>query len=75
MTCLNPYQIAALRHIYADYYEDGAYVFGGFNPGGEDVYFSTYFQAGPSPLPTGWLEYMVLKYVLKVDVRFWELTR
>ncbi|EIW55264.1 feruloyl esterase-like protein [Trametes versicolor FP-101664 SS1] len=59
-TCLNADQIAALRHIYADYYEDGAYVFGGFNPGGEDVYFSTYFQAGPSPLPTGWLEYMVL---------------
>ncbi|KAI0642636.1 tannase and feruloyl esterase-domain-containing protein [Trametes meyenii] len=58
-TCLNVDQIAALRRIYADYYENGTYVFGGFNPGGEDAYFGSYF-GGPSPLPTGWYKYMVL---------------
>lgn len=52
-----------LPQVYADYYEDGEFVFTGFNLGGEDAYFTNFLADAPSPLVTNWLQYMVLKCV------------
>lgn len=61
-TCLNADQIAIIPQIYADYYEDGKFVFTGLNYGGEDVYSTFLLGETPNTLITNWLQYMLLKY-------------
>lgn len=77
-TCLNADQLAILPKIYEDYFEDGKFVFTGFNLGGEDVYFTDLLGETPNPLITNWLQFMVLKCVpagLKRCERVWTLKR
>lgn len=66
-TCLNADQIAIIPQIYADYYEDGKFVFTGLNYGGEDVYSTFLLGETPNTLITNWLQYMLLKYAPASD--------
>ncbi|KAI0764610.1 feruloyl esterase-like protein [Trametes elegans] len=60
-TCLTPDQISALHRIYADYYEaDQTYVFGGYQPGGEDAYPSGLVGSPPFALPGDWFRFFLL---------------
>ncbi|KAH9855312.1 feruloyl esterase-like protein [Lenzites betulinus] len=60
-TCLTGDQIGALHRIYADYYEaNQTYVFGGYYPGGENVYPFGLVGASPFALPADWYRFFVL---------------
>ncbi|KAI0631071.1 tannase and feruloyl esterase-domain-containing protein [Trametes polyzona] len=60
-TCLTEGQISALHRIYADYYEaDQTYVFGGYQPGGENAYPGGLVGSMPFPLVADWFRFFLL---------------